>query len=474
MKRLLLLLMLLPFVALADVYYLAPDGDDGDDGSISTPWFTINQAKGTLTAGDTLYFRGGTYEWDTIQVYNNKSGTSDAYINFWAYPGESPVITPSEAWNDTKGIWIYNCDYIYIRGLEITGFTQRTTALHYGLAIEGSSYIRVESCKIHHNGFGLSIGDGGLGAPQGGHYILKCDLYSNFDSLSTTPWSGADGLTVRISTDSNAVVTVEKCRMWYNSDDGVDLFNFIGTINFIDCWAFWNGYKPDRKEVSGGDGNGFKSGPTYDYGTFYSGIRKTYTRCMAVENVLYGFDQNYSAAACAMYNCVAAKNYIGFVFNQLRGEYVEELNPDSLNMELDHRFANCISYDPVYTGNNKFGGFTDYCIFASNTWKYEAYVDGYAGYGVASDSVTLSSADFSSVSSTGMDGVRGAGDELPELSLYKLVSDSDLIDAGTDLGSYYIGDAPDLGAFEYFVPRGSSVGFVKSEKFVRHNGKMIR
>ena len=47
-----------------------------------------------------------------------------------------------------------------------------------------------------------------------------------------------------------------------------------------------------------------------------------------------------------------------------------------------------------------------------------------------------------------MSGPRGTDGSLPATNFMKLVSGSDLIDKGIDVGLPYNGSAPDLGAFE--------------------------
>src|SRR5205085_12016371 len=50
-----------PAVASAATYYVATTGNDANPGSLSAPWRTISVAVSRLTAGDTLYIRGGVY-----------------------------------------------------------------------------------------------------------------------------------------------------------------------------------------------------------------------------------------------------------------------------------------------------------------------------------------------------------------------------------------------------------------------------
>ena len=39
----------------AATYYMAPDGDNRDEGSVGSPWATLEYAQSQLSPGDTLY-----------------------------------------------------------------------------------------------------------------------------------------------------------------------------------------------------------------------------------------------------------------------------------------------------------------------------------------------------------------------------------------------------------------------------------
>jgi hypothetical protein len=66
--------------------------------------------------------------------------------------------------------------------------------------------------------------------------------------------------------------------------------------------------------------------------------------------------------------------------------------------------------------------------------------------------VTVNAADFQSVATTGWDAPRLPDGSLPDMPMFRLVSGSDLIDKGTNVGLAYTGAAPDLGAFEGSTP----------------------
>jgi hypothetical protein len=71
-----------------------------------------------------------------------------------------------------------------------------------------------------------------------------------------------------------------------------------------------------------------------------------------------------------------------------------------------------------------------------------------AAYNSWDINVTMSNAQFQSVSTTGWDAPRQADGSLPALPYLHLAATSTLIDKGVDVGLPYKGSAPDLGAFE--------------------------
>lgn len=82
----------------------AQRGDDASDGTEQKPWRTINHALTQITAGQTLYLRGGIY---FENVYCAVAGKPDAPITIRSYPGELATVDgglrdfaehPADAW----------------------------------------------------------------------------------------------------------------------------------------------------------------------------------------------------------------------------------------------------------------------------------------------------------------------------------------------------------------------------------------
>ncbi len=86
-------------------YYVSTTGSDSNPGTLAAPWRTLTNSLPKLTAGSTLYLRGGTYFENQIPV--NENGTASAPITIASYPGEPAVIdgglpayysAPNSAW----------------------------------------------------------------------------------------------------------------------------------------------------------------------------------------------------------------------------------------------------------------------------------------------------------------------------------------------------------------------------------------
>ena len=99
---LLLSLLFVSVSALPSAYYVAVDGSDQNPGTLRQPFATVQNAQRFVNAGDTVYIRGGNYIMQESQIARkqgiysyvtdlNKSGSENARINYWAYPGETPV-----------------------------------------------------------------------------------------------------------------------------------------------------------------------------------------------------------------------------------------------------------------------------------------------------------------------------------------------------------------------------------------------
>ena len=152
--------------AAGSIYYVSPSGNDTWPGSLSQPFRTINRGAVVLTAGDTLYVRGGTYQ-EVVSVGN--SGTAAAPIKILAYPGETPAVDgnnytlPTGTWGV---LFAVRGNYVQLDGLEVRYsnwiglvlFGQHVTASHInshhnrenGILVSGD-YGTVEDSEVWEN-----------------------------------------------------------------------------------------------------------------------------------------------------------------------------------------------------------------------------------------------------------------------------------------------------------------------------------
>jgi uncharacterized repeat protein (TIGR02059 family) len=401
-------------------YYISPDGNDSNPGTISQPFYSLSKAWTVVSAGDIVYMRGGIYEYNSQQYLVGKNGTSGNYIKIFAYPGETPVITrPNSSWTysrsgDAAGIY-FEGDYVHFKGIELAGFTQITPYMWSGMEIQRCNHCIFESLNCHDNGVGFI-----LSHQSDDNLILNCDFHHNFDPISPVPYDNADG--VSAFTDEGTTNTFRGCRSWNNADDGYDTLGSDGLIIFDNCWSWMSGYKEDG-ETPGGNGNGFKFGAQTDHSTEHL---RTLTNCLAFHNRAAGIAQNGGDQITWAYNNTAYHN-------------ADNPNEYDLNFEFDcgtsvkHILRNNISYANQHPANLQ-ANWDAASTQDHNTWN---------------GGVTLNDGDFVSLDTTGVSGPRGTDGELPDLNYLKLEPGSDLIDAGTDVGISYNGEAPDLGAFEF-------------------------
>jgi len=129
-----------------DVYYVAPNGNDSNPGTMDAPWRTIQKAANTLQAGETVYIREGTYHEQVIPRY---SGSAGNYITFAAYPGETPTLdgggVSMGGWEGL--IWVHDVSYIEMRGLQVQNVTSNHD--HQGILVKNASHVNVRDCAFY-------------------------------------------------------------------------------------------------------------------------------------------------------------------------------------------------------------------------------------------------------------------------------------------------------------------------------------
>ncbi len=422
----------------AAVYYASPTGNG--TGTIASPCSFSSGLTKLIAPGDTLYLRDGIYYLST-KVSINKNGTAKSRIAIMAFPGEKPILDFSaEPYGSSyPGISLSNTStYLHLKGLVIR------YAGDNGLINNGSNHI-IEDCEFYGNC------DSGLQHKSGGNnYILNCDSHDNFDyesgGITLANFGGnADGFADKQYTNSDPN-TYEGCRSWHNADDGWDFFEKIGSTILKNCICYKMGpktfdmtnhprYQTDlawfsqfpltvtnangttdnitlAAYVNYGNGNGFKLGGNY------TAHNVTLTRCLAVGNMVRGFDQNNNYGTMTLYNNSSYQNAYNYGFGTGTGGTLI--------------IKNCVSLNSINT--NAFASKT--VTNVNNSWN--------------TTGITTNSSDFVTLDTSLVLLPRNTDGSF-STTFMNLVAGSDLIDAGLNVGIPYSGTRPDLGYYEYGI-----------------------
>jgi hypothetical protein len=418
------------------VYYVATPANGGNDanpGTIGSPWGSWAKLgqSGLLQPGDIVNIRGGTYRSGTIASdnfliqWNYIIGTAGSRIIIQNYQNEVPIMDFDDVLHTPAGViglYMVGCEYLTLKGLRIRGLFQNPN--HNSVsAVEADNSVGM----IFENMTVYDIGGYAFVAVSGNNMTWKnCDAYNLYDPYNITPiaYNGASGFNYSATTASG-ITTYDGCRVWNTSDNGFQFFNCtIGTKVIIkNCWAFDIGFQENQSTVSTGDGIPFKLGPNgTDEPTVY---KFEITNCIAANSTGYGFDPNANSNRCLykIYNCLAiGQNFTGSGLGFGFGYWSNSLTqPEIKNNIAINNTTNIQGTDINGVTNSWTTGFTP----VANT------------------------ADFTSLSSTQLKAARQADGSLPDITSFKLVGGSDLINAGTNVGLPFNGPAPDLGAFEF-------------------------
>jgi hypothetical protein len=428
---------LFSFPAFCTIYYVATNGHDANTGAISQPFLTIQRAQQSVTAGDTVYVRGGRYSMTEAQTAQftgiwafitllDKSGTAGHRINYWAYPGEKPVFDYSAVKPAGYRIHAFQVtgSWIHIRGLEVTGVQVTITTHTQSACFENQGSNNIYEMLSMHDGMAI-----GFYLNKGGNnLILNCDAYNNWDSVSENKKGGnTDGFGCHPNKDNAGYVNnvFRGCRAWFNSDDGYDCINaFEGTI-FENCWAFYNGYSTSFGNL--GDGNGFKVG---GYGLRFTNLpavipRNQTIRCLAVRNKWSGFYANHHLGGSDWFNNAAYRNAVNYNMLNRSEDYSKDVPG------YGHNLKNNLGYAARNTEYNNI----DFTRSNADSNYFNL-------------PVSVTDADFESLDESQLMAPRQADGSLPVIHFMRLTPGSALADKGINIGLPFTGMAPDLGCFE--------------------------
>jgi hypothetical protein len=410
-------------------YYISTTGNDNTgNGTINTPWFNLNKAWTVIAAGDTVYVRGGTYNYTAQQLLRNKNGTAGNLIKVWAYADEIPIFTRSgsfASYYNRRALLYFSGNYIHFKNIKITGMTQLNNGVWMGTSFQDFNNCIIERLDTYGCGLG-----GYWTGNNSNNLILNCDFHDNYDPItggeSGSPYENADGLNYENTTGSGNII--RGCRFWNNADDGLDLYGHDCDNTLVEnCWCWGQGFQEDR-ETLGGDGSGFKLGGLMA-NPIPSKLAITIRNCIAFGNAAWGYNENASQHIMNVYNNISYANNVledwggGFHFNKNGVAY---------------SIKNNIAFNEIYAED--LGVLTN---VDHNTWDLN---------------VTVNTADFVSTVTSQLIAARKADGSLPDITAFHLVEGSDLRGAGVAINGLTLDgegklyeDPPCLGPYEFLT-----------------------
>ena len=284
----------------ASTLYVAPSGSDSATGTLTDPT-TLTSALTRITAGGTIFLRGGTYNYSqTVTIAPDNNGTSSARKRISAYQSEVPVLNFAAQTEDTanRGLAV-NGSFWHVYGIIV----QR--AGDNGIFVGGSNNIIERTVTRFNRDSGLQLSRIASNTPDSqwpaNNLILSAESHDNADSDG----EDADGFAPKLTVGSGNVFRYTVSHN--NIDDGYDLFTKtdtgpIGVVTIEDSLAYGNGTLTDGSQAGNGDRNGYKLGGED------IGVNHVIRRNIAYNNGKHGFTYNRNLGTMTVSDNVSMNN----------------------------------------------------------------------------------------------------------------------------------------------------------------------
>jgi hypothetical protein len=205
----------------------------------------LQSAVANATAGTVIQVRAGTY-YPTATLKSTADGTSSARITLQAYGSEKVRIDGSKL---AAGSWLAGIYGDYWTVQNIT-FQNSPAQGFVATSSVGGIFKNLVTANNGDSGFTLR-GDGTTN-----NLVQNLDSYGNYDAANHG--QNADGIAIKFGSGTGNKVT--GARLYNNSDDGLDLWQFSSPVTIEHSWAFGNGKNRWNDSAFEGNGNGFKLG----------------------------------------------------------------------------------------------------------------------------------------------------------------------------------------------------------------------
>ncbi|MFF0162391.1 right-handed parallel beta-helix repeat-containing protein [Streptomyces sp. NPDC005263] len=254
----------------------------------------LESAVRDAAAGTVIQVRQGTY-FPKATLESTADGTASARITLRAYGTEKVRIDGSML---PDGSWLAGIhgDYWTVQNLT---FQNSPAQGFVATSSVGGVFRNLVTADNGDSGFTLR-GDGTTG-----NLVQNLDSHGNYDPAGHG--QNADGIAVKFGSGTGNRIT--GARLYDNSDDGLDLWQFSSPVTVEHTWAFGNGRDRWGDTAFEGNGNGFKLGG--------GGVTVAHVvnHNAAWDNASHGFTDNSNPGAIVLNrNTAYANAEAGFSF----------------------------------------------------------------------------------------------------------------------------------------------------------------
>ncbi|MER5180600.1 right-handed parallel beta-helix repeat-containing protein [Streptomyces sp. NPDC002896] len=254
----------------------------------------LQSAVANAQAGTTIQLRAGTY-YPTSTLKSTANGTPQARVTLTAYGSEKVKIDGSKLPDGSWLAGIYG-DYWTVSGLT---FQNSPAQGFVATSSVGGTFKNLVTADNGDSGFTLR-GDGTTN-----NLVQNLDSYGNYDAANHG--QNADGIAIKFGSGTGNKVT--GARLYNNSDDGLDLWQFSSPVTIEHSWAYGNGKNRWNDSAFEGNGNGFKLGGGG------ASVAHVVNNNAAWNNTLHGFTENSNTGAINLNrNTAYANTESGFYF----------------------------------------------------------------------------------------------------------------------------------------------------------------
>lgn len=202
--------LLVPGVAGAATYYVAPTGNDANNGSLASPFRSITKGAAAARPGDTVSVRGGVYN-EIVKA--PVKGTASARITIQSYPGEKAIIDGTGTAASTDLVQLGNAEYADFTGFEVRNSTR------LGIAGWGAKNVRILNNTVTRSHRGAIYV--GYSAPGTVSDITIADniVYNSVLENQLHNMNGGWGQSISVQYADRATIT--RNRVYENDGEGI-------------------------------------------------------------------------------------------------------------------------------------------------------------------------------------------------------------------------------------------------------------